>query len=74
MTNITAVAKLYHKNENPNEETTQLLFNANYNDERNREWSKYTPSLAISMNVINSVADQFQLNANYVLTFEKQES
>jgi hypothetical protein len=74
MTNITAVARLYHKNENADDETTQLLFNADYDDERNHEWSKWTPSLSLNLNVLNSVADQFELQANYILTFEKQES
>ena len=73
MTNITAVAKLYHKNESADEETTQLLFNADYNDPRNHEWSKWTPSLSLNLNVLNEVADKFELQANYVLTFEKQE-
>lgn len=74
MTNITAVARLYHKVENPDEETTQLNFNADYNDERNKEWSKFTPALSLGLTVLNPVADQFQLNASYLLTFEKQES
>lgn len=73
MTNITAVAKLYQKTNNEDGETTTLSFNADYNDERNKAWSKWTPALNVGMNVLNSVAEQFELQANYVITFEKQE-
>ena len=74
MSNISAVAKLYHIAENSDEETSQLSFNADYDDERNQEWSKWTPSLSLNMNVLNSVAEQFELHGSYLLTFEKQEA
>lgn len=73
MTQITAVAKLYQKTHNSDGETTTLSFNADYADERNKAWSRWTPALNVGMNVLNSVAEQFELQANYILTFEKQE-
>jgi hypothetical protein len=72
-TAITAVAKLYQKTPSSDASYVQLNFQAAYDDERNRAWSKYTPSLSVGMNVLPEVAEQFELNANYVLTFEKQE-
>lgn len=73
MTQITAVARLRSKTEAAAGGYSVLAFDAAPNDERNKAWSKYTPSLSISMNVLNSVASQFELDANYTLTFEKQE-
>lgn len=72
MAKITAVAKLYAKNPATDDSQTQLVFNADYNDERNKEWARWTPALNLSMHVLNSVAAKFELNENYLLTFEKQ--
>lgn len=74
MSNITAVAKLYGKTEQRDGEQTLLAFSADYNDERNKEWAKWTPAMTLTMVVLNEVAEQFELQANYVLTFEKQEA
>jgi len=71
---ITAVATLYSKVPSADESYTQLNFTADYNDARNKMWSKYTPSLSLSMNVLPEVADNFELRGNYILTFEKQDS
>lgn len=72
MSNITAVATLYSKTLSPDGNYTSLSFTADYKDERNKEWSKWTPSLSLNMNVKNEVAEQFELRGNYLLTFEKQ--
>ncbi len=73
MSKTTAVAKLYTKQPAVDGEQTALFFNADYNDERNKEWSKYTPALSINMTVLNSVAEQFEQGARYLLTFEKSD-
>lgn len=50
-----------------------LSFYADYNDERNKEWSKYTPAFNATMTVIPSVAEKFEPGARYLVTFEKAE-
>lgn len=72
MGKTTAVAKLYSKEPQSDGETTQLSFNADYQDERNQAWSRFTPALALNMNVLNRVASDFVAGENYILTFEKQ--
>lgn len=74
MGKVTAVAKLYGKDPQADGETTQLNFNADYQDERNKAWSRFTPALSLNMNVLNRVASDFETGENYLLTFEKQES
>lgn len=73
MSKITAVATLYSKTESTDGEQTSLAFMADYADERNKEWAKYTPALSLQMHVLNSVADQFELQGRYLLSFEKQD-
>lgn len=70
MTQITAVATLYTKGESSLGQTS-LAFSADYNDERNKEWAKYTPGLSIQMTVKDSVAEKFEKGGRYLLTFEK---
>ena len=53
---------------------TRLGFQADYNDERNKEWAKYTPGLAVQMTVLDDVAEkQFERGGRYLLTFERAE-
>ena len=67
-------AKVFlHQKIDASDGQVQLLFNADYNDGRNKEWAKYTPALSLSMTVIDSVADQFDVSGKYTLTFEKSE-
>ena len=73
MTNITAVAKLTHKTKSTDGTQTLLTFSADYADGRNKEWAKWTPALSLDMHVKNEVAEQFDFNGAYLLTFEKQE-
>lgn len=73
MTNITAVAKLYMKTPQAGSDQTVLAFHADYSDERNKDWSQFTPVMNVSMTVLNSVAENFELNENYIVTFEKQD-
>lgn len=69
MRKTTAVVTMHTKAAQGNGHT-QLGFAADYQDERNKEWAKYTPSLSLSMNVIDSVAEQFEQGQTYLLTFE----
>lgn len=71
MSKTTAVVTLYRKEESRLGQTP-LWFQADYNDERNKEWSKYTPALGVTMTVLDSVADQFEQGVRYLLTFEAQ--
>lgn len=68
MSKTTAVATLYRK-EATTDGQSVLSFNADYSDERNKEWAKYTPALSLSMNVIDPVAEGFKLGGRYLLTF-----
>jgi hypothetical protein len=72
LSKITAVAALYSKGESSAGQTA-LAFSADYNDERNKEWAKYTPGLSINMTVLDSVAENFVQGARYLLTFERAE-
>ncbi|WP_104116959.1 hypothetical protein [Arthrobacter sp. B1805] len=69
MSKTTAVAKLTGKAASISG-TVGLSFYADYNDERNKAWAKYTPALSISITVLESVAEQFEQGANYLVTFE----
>jgi hypothetical protein len=75
MSKITAVAVLQTKvtTESASGATTTLQFSADYQDERNKQWAAYTPSLNLQMSVRPDVADLFDLQGRYLLSFEKQE-
>lgn len=66
---VTAKVKLNRAKEAGDGQTT-LEFVADYNDERNKEWAKYTPALMFNMVVLDSVAEQFELGGAYTVTFE----
>lgn len=51
-----------------------LSFTADYADERNKEWAKYTPALSLQMTVLESVADKFVVGQPFTLTFTAEES
>lgn len=72
MSKTTAVVSLYTKGES-HDGQTPLHFGADYADERNKEWAKYTPSLAVQMTVLDSVAERFEQGGRYLLTFERAE-
>ena len=73
MSKTTAVATLSSKGES-NAGQTQLSFSADYNDERNKAWAKYTPGLSVIMHVTDEVAEQFEQGGRYLLTFERAEA
>lgn len=73
---ITAKVKLTGKTvhgEGTKDEQVTLSFSPDYADGRNKEWSRYTPSLSLSMAVLPEVAERFKDNGAYTLTFEPSE-
>lgn len=71
MGKVTAVVKLYAK-ETKAPNGVFLAFNADYSNDQNKEWAKFTPSMNLGMTVKEEVADLFDFNETYLLTFEKQ--
>lgn len=69
---ITAKVICGAKSESGEGDSRQVLvsFAADYADGRNKEWSLYTPALSLSMTLKGSVADQFEPQRPYTLTFE----
>lgn len=49
---------------------TGLSFVVDYQDGRNKEWSKYTPGGQIQLTVKSEVAEHFELGGSYLVTFE----
>jgi hypothetical protein len=45
-------------------------FRADYDDDRNKEWARYTPALALS--ITTALPDVFEPGASYQLTFERE--
>lgn len=72
MSKTTAVTSLVTKRDAGSGQVA-LGFQADYNDERNKEWAKYTPALSVTMNVTEQVAEQFEQGGRYLLTFERAE-
>lgn len=72
MSKTTAVVKLEAKTAGQYGQTF-LRFGADYSDDRNKEWAKYTPSMTVQMTVLDSVADPFEYGGRYLLTFERAE-
>lgn len=68
---ITAKIKLQHKEDAGDQ--VALRFEADYADDRNKEWAKYTPSLNVSMNVLAEVAEKFEVGKPYTLQFVPSE-
>jgi hypothetical protein len=72
MAKVTAKVALNGKEELEGGET-KLSFYADYMDGRNKEWSKYTPALGVTMQVIPEVAALFEEGGKYTLTFEESD-
>jgi predicted RNA-binding protein with PIN domain len=72
---VTAKVRVQSKQENGegDERQATLVFAADYQDGRNKEWAFYTPALSLSMTVKGAVADQFAEGAAYTLTFERED-
>ena len=50
-------------------ESVSLTFTADYADERNKEWAKYTPYLNLTMGVKPEIAEKFEVGTAYTLQF-----
>ena len=50
-----------------------LVFGPDYESGRNKEWAKYTPGLSLAMNVLESVADLFEIGQTLTMTLENSE-
>jgi hypothetical protein len=46
-----------------------VIFMPDYADGKNKEWSLYTPALALSMTLKGDVADRFEVNKSYTIQF-----
>ena len=55
------------------DDQTVLYFVPDYNDNRNKEWAKYTPALSLTMTVKNEVAAQFKVGAPVTLLFQLED-
>ena len=73
MAKVTAVATLHTKHPSI-DGVTSLVFAADYNDPRNKVWSKYTPAFSVNMAVIDAVAEDFKVGEVYEVTFEPRRS
>lgn len=69
---VTAKMKLTQKGE-VHDGQVALQFHADYEDDRNKEWAKYTPGASFQMTVLESVAEKFEAGGAYLVTFEKAE-
>lgn len=47
-----------------------LYFGADYENDANKEWSKYTPAISISMTVLSEIADRYNIGDKITLVFE----
>ena len=66
--NTTAKIKVTSKTPNTDGQTN-LNFGADYSDDRNKEWAKYTPIINVTMVVLDSVAEHFYVGQPFTLTF-----
>lgn len=71
---MSVTAKVICNQATANVEETTLTFYADYQDGRNKEWAKFTPSLSLTMTVKNEVAAHFPPGQAYTLTFTPEES
>lgn len=72
---VTAKVKLASKtvfSEGTEYEQVQLNFMADYADGRNAEWAVATPALSLAMTVKPDVAERFEEQGAYTLTFEAE--
>jgi hypothetical protein len=50
-----------------------VSFGADYADERNKEWARWTPGLSLTMGLKGAVADRFETGNAYTLTFTPED-
>jgi hypothetical protein len=71
MADVTAKVKVDYRDDLGNGQVN-LRFSPEYDDDRNKTWAEFTPSLSLSMNVKESVAGHFPVGASFTLTFTKE--
>lgn len=49
-----------------------VVFGADYNDDRNKEWAKWTPALSLTMTLNGQAADLFEQGKKYTLQFVEE--
>lgn len=49
-----------------------VTFGADYNDDRNKEWAKWTPALNLAMTLNGEVGDRFEQGKKYTLQFVEE--
>jgi len=49
-----------------------VTFGADYADDRNKEWAKYTPALNLQMTLNGAAADLFEAGKKYTLQFVEE--
>lgn len=74
MVNITAKIKVTSKSAPQYGDQVTLSFSPDYDDERNKEWAKFTPALSLSMTVKEEVAAHFAEGQAFTLTFTPEDS
>lgn len=53
--------------------TVNVSFGADYADDRNKEWARWTPGLSLTMGLRGAVADRFEVGKPYLLTFTPED-
>jgi hypothetical protein len=68
---ITAKVGCHRKDATGEGDTRQAVveFYADYADDRNKDWAKYTPSLNLTMVLNGTAADHFAVGKKYTLQF-----
>lgn len=69
---ITAKVKVQYTSPN-GEDQTQVNLIADYDDDRNKEWAKYTPALSVAITVKNEIADRFPMGQAFTLNFTPED-
>jgi hypothetical protein len=64
---VTAKVKCTSKQDSNDQVTLQ--FQPDYDDDRNKEWAKYTPGLSLTMAVLPEVAEHFEVGKPITLQF-----
>jgi hypothetical protein len=71
---ITAKIVCQSKSQTGDAEDPQFVvsFRPDYDDDRNKEWSRYTPAMSMSMTLKGAVADRFEVGKAFTLQFVEE--
>jgi hypothetical protein len=75
MSDVTAKIVCQTKQESGEGDDRQVnvSFVPDYQDDRNKEWARWTPGLSLTMGLKGSVADKFEVGKAYTLTFSEED-